>query len=45
MFAGIYPILQTPFDDDGMIDFESLEKQIAFCLASGVRGKRVFCAL
>ena len=38
MFAGIYPILQTPFDDNGAIDWKSLESQIAFCLAARVHG-------
>lgn len=38
MFAGIYPILQTPFDDDGAIDRGSLEREIRFCLAAGVHG-------
>ncbi len=38
MFAGIYPILQTPFDEAGAIDFASLERQLEFCLAAGVHG-------
>ncbi len=38
MFAGIFPILQTPFDEFGAIDFTSLEKQLDFCLAAGVHG-------
>lgn len=38
MLAGIYQILQTPFDDDGAIDWDSLAKQIEFCLAAGVQG-------
>jgi dihydrodipicolinate synthase/N-acetylneuraminate lyase len=38
LFAGIYPILQTPFDETGQIDFASLERQIAFCLDARVHG-------
>jgi len=38
LFQGIYPILQTPFDDRGRIDWASLECQIAFCLEAGVHG-------
>jgi len=37
-FAGIFPILQTPFDDDGGMDLESLRSEIAFCLEAGVHG-------
>lgn len=38
MLAGIYQILQTPFDDDGAIDWKSFDKQIDYCLAAGVHG-------
>lgn len=38
MLAGIYQILQTPFDEEGAIDWDSLAKQIEFCLAAGVQG-------
>ncbi|MDE2778021.1 MAG: dihydrodipicolinate synthase family protein [Chloroflexota bacterium] len=38
MLAGIYQILQTPFDDGGAIDWESFAKQIEFCMAAGVHG-------
>ena len=37
-FAGIYPILQTPFDDRGAIDVESLKREVAFCLRAGAHG-------
>jgi 4-hydroxy-tetrahydrodipicolinate synthase len=37
-FAGIYPILQTPFDDGGAIDFESLRREVDFCLRAGAHG-------
>lgn len=36
--AGIYPILQTPFDDDAALDLESLRREVAFCLRAGVHG-------
>lgn len=35
---GVYPILVTPFDDDGTIDQESLHSLIDFNLAAGVHG-------
>ncbi len=38
MLAGIYQILQTPFDDDGAIDWQSFARQIEYCLAAGVHG-------
>jgi len=38
VLAGIYQILQTPFDDGGAIDWESFAKQIEFCMAAGAHG-------
>lgn len=38
MLAGIYQILQTPFDEDGAIDWESFAQQIEYCMASSVHG-------
>ena len=38
MLAGIYQILQTPFDNEGAIDWDSFASQIDFCLAAGVQG-------
>ena len=38
MLAGIYQILQTPFDEDGAIDWESFAEQIEYCMAAGVHG-------
>lgn len=38
MLAGIYQILQTPFADDGSIDWKSFASQIEYCMASGVHG-------
>lgn len=35
---GIFPILLTPFDDDGRIDEESLRSEVEFTLAAGVHG-------
>jgi 4-hydroxy-tetrahydrodipicolinate synthase len=38
VLAGIYQILQTPFDEDGAIDWASFSKQIDYCMAAGVHG-------
>lgn len=38
MFAGIFQIVHTPFDDEGSIDWESLETQVEFSVAAGVHG-------
>ncbi|MDR7418242.1 MAG: dihydrodipicolinate synthase family protein [Armatimonadota bacterium] len=37
-FEGIYPILQTPFDESGALDLESLRREVAFCLRAGAHG-------
>lgn len=37
-FAGILPILQTPFDDDGAVDADSLRREVVFCLNAGAHG-------
>ena len=38
MLAGIYQILQTPFDDGGAIDWRSFSAQIEYCMAARVHG-------
>ena len=38
MLAGIYQILQTPFSEDGDIDWASFERQIEYCLSAGAHG-------
>ena len=38
MFSGIYQILQTPFDEQGSIDWDSLARQIEYCIQAGVHG-------
>ena len=38
MFQGIYTALATPFDKEGKVDFESLEKLLFAQLAAGVNG-------
>ena len=38
VMQGIFPILLTPFDDDGRIDEESLRSEVEFNLAAGVHG-------
>jgi 4-hydroxy-tetrahydrodipicolinate synthase len=35
---GVFPILLTPFDDDGRIDEESLHREVDFNLEAGVHG-------
>lgn len=37
-FHGIYPIVQTPFKEDGSLDAETLKKETAFLLRCGVQG-------
>lgn len=37
-FAGIFPILQTPFDESGAIEIESLRREVDFCLRAGAHG-------
>lgn len=37
-FAGILPILQTPFDESGALDLDSLRREVGFCLRAGVHG-------
>ena len=37
-FAGVLPILHTPFTPDGAIDEASLRRQVAFCLRARVHG-------
>ncbi len=39
--AGIFPVLCTPFDAKGAIDFESLDRLVDFTLASGADGLTV----
>lgn len=36
MFEGVIPILQTPFYEDGAIDFPSLARQVDFAVEAGV---------
>lgn len=35
-FEGVIPILQTPFHEDGSLDYESLQRQVEFVRACGV---------
>ena len=37
-FAGIYPIVQTPYTDDDKVDFATLEREVAFLDRTGVHG-------
>ena len=38
MLAGIFQILQTPFHDDGAIDWDSYGRQVEYSLAVGAHG-------
>ena len=35
---GIFSVLQTPLDAEGEIDFDSLRKEVAFCIKTGAHG-------
>ncbi|NND08311.1 MAG: dihydrodipicolinate synthase family protein [Saprospiraceae bacterium] len=37
-FRGIFPIMQTPFREDGEIDLEVLRKEVNFIIAAGAHG-------
>ena len=37
-FSGVIPILQMPFNDEGVIDYGDLEKEINWCIEVGVEG-------
>lgn len=41
---GIFPVLQTPLDEQGELDRASLEREVRFCIAAGAHGL-VFPAL
>lgn len=36
--TGFYPILSMPFDDQGRIDVEDLQKEVDFCIDGGAHG-------
>lgn len=35
---GVIPILQTPFDDSGQLDLDSLQREVTFLCEAGVDG-------
>ena len=35
---GIFPVLQTPLDEQGELDIESLRREVAFCIGAGAHG-------
>ena len=37
-FKGIFPALLTPFDSDGNVNTDSIEKLMGYCMEHGVRG-------
>ncbi|MBM3734978.1 MAG: dihydrodipicolinate synthase family protein [Acidobacteria bacterium] len=42
MFRGVYPIVVTPFHDDGSVDFESLDRLVEHLLSQGAHGLGLF---
>jgi len=42
LLEGVYPIANTPFHDDGAVDFASQEKLIDHLLAEGAHGLGLF---
>lgn len=41
-FAGIYPIVNTTFNNDGTVDFESQQRLVRFLVDSGAHGLGLF---
>lgn len=41
-FEGVYPIVNTPFKEDGSIDFESQQRLVRFLLDCGAHGLALF---
>jgi dihydrodipicolinate synthase/N-acetylneuraminate lyase len=37
-WRGVFAVLTTPFHEDGSIDFEGVEAQVAYCVAAGAHG-------
>ena len=37
-FRGMFPIMQTPYHEDGEIDLEVIRKEVNFIVASGAKG-------
>ena len=42
MFKGVYPIVVTPFHEDGSVDFESLDGLVEYLLQQGAHGLGLF---
>ena len=42
MLRGVYPIVVTPFNDDGTVDFGSLDRLVEFLLEQGAHGLGLF---
>ena len=38
MYSGLYPILHTPFDSNGEVDYDSLRRLVAYVREQGVEG-------
>lgn len=37
-FRGIFPVLQTPLTEDGQLDFDSMKREVNFCIQAGTHG-------
>ena len=42
MLRGVFPIVVTPFHDDGRVDFESLDRLVDHLIAAGAHGLGLF---
>ncbi len=42
MLRGVYPIVVTPFTEDGSVDYESLDRLVDYLLAQGADGLGLF---
>lgn len=42
MFKGVYPIVVTPFHEDGSVDFQSLDALVEYLLQQGAHGLGLF---
>jgi 4-hydroxy-tetrahydrodipicolinate synthase len=42
MLAGVYPIVVTPFQEDGSVDYDSLDRLVDHLLEQGVHGLGLF---
>lgn len=43
-FQGVYPVVVTPFNEDGSFDFEAAKKHADFLIDGGIKGALIFGA-